>query len=427
MTQAADPAPAAIPIDGLPDPIRQRILGWAATAVGDLPAAEVPVALRGVARFAPAKRARMGAAVLTRQLESDTGFRVLAGQVADRAPATATDAVGAAARAVLLRLPDAADLVAAAAAGAEEGQLRARIADLEQTVTRLTDQLARVVADLAGSDARSEPDRQDADRLRQRLRDQGSRLRAEQDRAAAEARAAAAEAAELRAERDAATASAAGWQRTAEASVARAEAAAQTIQELRRSAGAHRARSDRRLELLLGALEGAAAGLRREWDLIGGGQDPADEVAERLAGPVAGAERTSDPARLLAWLGLPRAHLIVDGYNVTKTGYPGLSLTDQRDRLIRALAALSARVSLESTVVFDGAAVATARPPGRGIRVLFSPPGVQADDVIRDLVAAEPSGRVVVVVSSDREVVDSVGRHGARTAPAAALLGVLGG
>ena len=83
---------------------------------------------------------------------------------------------------------------------------------------------------------------------------------------------------------------------------------------------------------------------------------------------------------------MPAAHLIVDGYNVTKTGYPELGLSEQRDRLIRALAALAARISVEMTVVFDGAAVATARPAGRGIRVLFSPPGVIADDVIRDLV-----------------------------------------
>ncbi len=427
MTQAADPAPQPVPIGELPEPIRQRILGWAATAVGELPTGEIPVALRGVARFAPAKRARMGAGVLARQLENDHGFRALTGQVAERAPIPARDAVGAAARAVLLRLPDSAELVAAAVAGAEEGQFRARISDLEQTVTRLTDQLARVVAEMAEQDTTSEPHRQDADRLRQRLRDQGTRLRALQDRSAADARAAAQQVSELRAERDAATASAAGWQRTAEAAVARAEAAAQKIQQLRRSAGADRARSDRRLELLLGTLEGAAAGLRREWDLIGGGQDPADEVAAGLAGRITDAERTTDPARLLAWLGLPRAHLVVDGYNVTKTGYPDLSLADQRDRLIRGLATLSARTSAELTVVFDGAAVATARPPGRGIRVLFSPPGVLADDVIRDLVDAEPIGRVVVVVSSDREVVDAVGRNGARTAPSSTLLGVLGG
>ena len=110
MTQAADPAPQPVPLGELPEPIRQRILGWAATAVGELPTGEIPVALRGVARFAPAKRARLGAGVLARQLENDHGFRALTGQVAERAPIPARDAVGAAARAVLLRLPDSAEL-----------------------------------------------------------------------------------------------------------------------------------------------------------------------------------------------------------------------------------------------------------------------------------------------------------------------------
>jgi hypothetical protein len=57
----------------------------------------------------------------------------------------------------------------------------------------------------------------------------------------------------------------------------------------------------------------------------------------------------------------------------------------------------------------------------RGVRVLFSAPGVIADDVIRDLVRAEPPGRPVVVVSSDAEVVRDVLRVGARTAAALAL------
>ena len=65
--------------------------------------------------------------------------------------------------------------------------------------------------------------------------------------------------------------------------------------------------------------------------------------------------------------------------------------------------------------------------PARGIRVLFSPAGVSADHVIRDLVRAEPGGRVLVVVSSDRQVADTAGRDGARTAGSAVLLGLIGG
>jgi hypothetical protein len=59
--------------------------------------------------------------------------------------------------------------------------------------------------------------------------------------------------------------------------------------------------------------------------------------------------------------------------------------------------------------------------------VLFSPPGVLADDVIRDLVRAEPAGRTVIVVSSDREVVDRAAADGARTAASTVLLAAVGG
>ena len=67
-------------------------------------------------------------------------------------------------------------------------------------------------------------------------------------------------------------------------------------------------------------------------------------------------------------------------------------------------------------MVFD-AAETDHRPPvtaPRGVRVLFSPRGVIADDVIRDLVAAEPAGRVVVVVTADQAVARDVIRDGAR-------------
>jgi phage gp37-like protein len=58
----------------------------------------------------------------------------------------------------------------------------------------------------------------------------------------------------------------------------------------------------------------------------------------------------------------------------------------------------------------------------RRVRVVFSPPGEIADEVIRRLVRAEPAGRVVVVCSADREVVDGVVRAGARVVAPSALL-----
>jgi hypothetical protein len=68
----------------------------------------------------------------------------------------------------------------------------------------------------------------------------------------------------------------------------------------------------------------------------------------------------------------------------------------------------------------------TAMPAPRGVRVVFSPEGVIADDVIRQLVEAEPRGRVVVVVSDDQAVARDIVRAGARSVPTPALLGVIG-
>ena len=46
-----------------------------------------------------------------------------------------------------------------------------------------------------------------------------------------------------------------------------------------------------------------------------------------------------------ALLAVPTLHLVVDGYNVSKTGYPELPLADQRSRLITQLGALAARTA----------------------------------------------------------------------------------
>ena len=160
---------------------------------------------------------------------------------------------------------------------------------------------------------------------------------------------------------------------------------------------------------------------------------PADAVEAHIAehGTRAasghGSMASDDPALLEQLLTLPRVHLVVDGYNVTKTAWPELSLERQRDRLLGGLAPLASRSGAEVTVVFD-AAETRDRPlvnRPRGVRVLYSREGVIADDVIRELVAAEPTGRPVVVVTSDNAVVADVVRDGARACGAAALTRLL--
>jgi predicted RNA-binding protein with PIN domain len=91
------------------------------------------------------------------------------------------------------------------------------------------------------------------------------------------------------------------------------------------------------------------------------------------------------------------------------------------------VAALVAQRGAEATVVFDGGERPPAQPAvPRGVRVLFSAPDEIADDLIRRLVANEPAGRPIVVVTSDRQVVSDTARQGAWSTPSQVLLDRLG-
>ena len=121
---------------------------------------------------------------------------------------------------------------------------------------------------------------------------------------------------------------------------------------------------------------------------------PADAV-ESAAQPSSAppTRRTDDPPRWTRCSRCRNVHVIVDGYNVTKTGYAELSLADQRNRLIDWHDHTGGRSGAEITIAFDGGARPPAQPrTPRGVRVLFSAPDEIADDLIRRLVAAEPAG-----------------------------------
>jgi predicted RNA-binding protein with PIN domain len=111
----------------------------------------------------------------------------------------------------------------------------------------------------------------------------------------------------------------------------------------------------------------------------------------------------------------PGAVLLVDGYNISHAVWWDHPIAAQRDRLVSALAELHARTSVDIEVVFDGAEVerGPALTPRAAVRVRFSPPGVEADDVILDLAASIPVNRPVIVASSDRRVREGARRQGA--------------
>jgi len=416
----------------LPEPVRQRVLALAADALGRLPAAEVPPSLRPAARFTAAKRARLAAAALAAALEADTAFRLRAAEQAEiRAGSiveavrtgvvpAAADPIELAAAAYLLRPSGWPRFVERAREALDEASNRDRRARHDARLDRLQRDL-----EAAKSAARAEAERNrasadaaraEADTVRRQLREQtGLRRAAERARGVAEEalaeerrRAATAESAanaELRRLR----------QRLAEAEDA--------MESGRRVARESRQADEARLWLLLDTLGGAVQGLRRELALTPSEERPADAVAADGPRPDSPAVRGDDPERLDRLLELPRVHLVVDGYNVTKSGYGELPLATQRSRLIGGLGALAARTGAEVSCVFDGGARPPAMPPApRGLRVLFSQPGEPADDVIRRLVAAEPSGRPIVVVSSDREVAEDVRRAGAYPVDSVLLL-----
>lgn len=125
--------------------------------------------------------------------------------------------------------------------------------------------------------------------------------------------------------------------------------------------------------------------------------------------------------------------VLVDGYNATLAAWPDLPLTEQRRRLVDALAELGARTGADAHVVFDGTADAadsapSPRAPGTArapVRVVFSPRDVAADDVILELVDGLPMHRPVVVASDDRAVQDGASARGANVINRAQLLAVL--
>ena len=276
------------------------------------------------------------------------------------------------------------------------------------------------------------------------LREELTTLRRRLGEARASAREAGSARAEAEARRDAAQqdarAEAAEGVRAAEKEVRRLRG---RVDELQAAAatGAGRAREDReaasaRARLLLDTVLEAATGLRRELALPPAEASPGERAEAAVAargdgdgpaGPVGDAPTPVSPGLLEELLARPRSRLLVDGYNVTKSGWPDATLEAQRSRLLTALAPLATRTGAETTVVFDAGAT-THRPvvpAPRGVRVAWSPPGVIADDVLRELVAAEPEGRTVVVVTSDQAVQRDVARAGARAVASEVLVALL--
>ena len=438
---ASEPVAADEPVEPsgpLPDAVRTRVIALAAEAVGRIAPDSLPASLKKVASFAPPRRARLAGNQIAAVLETDEAFRehvavqvralheALADALEAGATPAAADPVEIAAAAYLLRTSGWADRVADAADAMDAEQASAMGKKADQQLDRLQRQLSEAIAEHEETRTKlrehiASLKTENAD-LRRKLGDTRTQLKAAEETAAAAT--------------EKAAAATAGAEQLATAADAEARRLRTRIEQLEKETTAVR-RSERagrdseliRTRLLLDTLLDAAQGLRRELALAPVEGVPADQVVADVAEQGQrtpsghGSLPVDDPAMLDQLVQLPRAHLIVDGYNVTKNAWPGLSLEKQRDVLLSGLGPLAARSGAEVTVVFD-AADTKDRPlvkTPRGLRVLFSPVGVIADDVIRDLVAAEPRGRPLLVVTSDQAVARDVAAAGARVVGSSGL------
>lgn len=164
--------------------------------------------------------------------------------------------------------------------------------------------------------------------------------------------------------------------------------------------------------------------------------DAADSDAAVRASAVAQRPPRRTPLRLLRGaidgsvegveqlLSTPQIILIADGYNISMEAWPLLDGAAQRSSLLNMLAALQARTSALVHVVFDGEGAGSRPAVGAplAVRVHFSKADVEADDVILDMVAGLPTDQPVIVVSSDRRVQDGARRLGANVVSSGQLL-----
>ncbi|WP_110238723.1 NYN domain-containing protein [Nocardioides gilvus] len=412
----------------LPEEVRTRL----ATVVAEvLPSVgSLPVGLRKVAAFDSRRRARLGRGAVLTALEDEEFRSAAAVQVADARPdwAAQPDAlapVDRTAAAWLLQADGwqsavAEHLITVSAAGE---------ASRERELEQVRGQLARAQegARVAAEEHRAQMEK---------LRAENALVRQRLGEARAQVRALDQQVRETVGDREEAVSSTRAELTRVEKELRQLRA--QAAQLAAGSAAEQRARKRMRADesvrarVLLETLLDAAVGLRRELALPPVAGLPADAVDERhrvsdsdaLPTGVGGVPESQVLPHVLA---MPRARLLVDGYNVSKSAWPDSTLEAQRIRLLGLLAPLVAQSGVETTVVFDGQG-STHRPPvnaPRGIKVAFSPHGVIADDVLADYVEAEPEGRVVVLVTSDQALAGRARRLGARVVGSTTLVELL--
>ena len=111
-------------------------------------------------------------------------------------------------------------------------------------------------------------------------------------------------------------------------------------------------------------------------------------------------------------------HIIIDGYNLIRQSdslgrFESFSLQSGRNELIRKVSLYKKSRGHRITIVFDGWAsdpLMEERDREGGIDIIYSRKGEKADEVIKRM--AKKGEEEVVVVTSDRNIADSISRNG---------------
>ncbi len=112
-------------------------------------------------------------------------------------------------------------------------------------------------------------------------------------------------------------------------------------------------------------------------------------------------------------------HIIIDGYNLIRQSdslkrLERFSLEEGRNGLMKRVAGYKKLKDHKITVVFDGWANGSAREERLredGVHIVYSRRGETADEVIKRMAMAGRGGEIIVV-TSDRDVADSVVKAG---------------
>lgn len=130
---------------------------------------------------------------------------------------------------------------------------------------------------------------------------------------------------------------------------------------------------------------------------------------------------------VLALLRIDGMVLLVDGYNVTMTGWPRLTVAEQRAALERLLEGIAATVEVH--VVYDGEGEGASghTRAGSAVRTTYTPTEREADDEIIDRVVEIDASRPVVVVSSDARVAAGARQGGANVVTSRVFLDAVAG